>query len=288
MVCSVTLSIANQSVVVAGEKSFDLFRRIIGMGEFVVNEGILNDDALRIVFDKQLEDIEFEPYFSVEANDTIYSFGESNGCAVVTFEDSKRRVPRFRMEQISQNYFLATEAEDPNQVRMALWYALIFSFAKRNLFTIHASCVVFKDEAVLFLGKSGTGKSTHTKLWCDNFEGASLLNDDCPIIQIGERILVHGSPWSGKTHCYKKQCFPLKAVVKLKQAPENKMYQLDKQKAVAAIYRSFQPILVKNEVFADYVFDAMSEIISNVPVYHFDCLPNVEAAMLSKKMIFGE
>ena len=62
------------------------------------------------------------------------------------------------------------------------------------------------DEArgYLFLGHSGTGKSTHARQWLAAFDDAWLLNDDNPILRVMEdgEVRVYGSPWSGKTHFY--------------------------------------------------------------------------------------
>jgi len=288
MSVSVTLSIAGQNVIVSGDKSIKFLKKAAGLDVFAVVENKPGPDTVEIAFDQSPDDTPFKSYLSFEIFNERYCFGESDGKLKVSIEELTENRRIFRIEQVSQNRFVANQVADQEQLRIALWYSFFYFCAKRNLFSMHASCVVYKNEAVLFLGKSGTGKSTHTKLWCDNFEGATLLNDDGPIVQVGEKIIVHGSPWSGKTHCYKKLCFPLKAIVKLKQAPENKMFQLDRQKAVAALYPSFQPILTESDTLSDHVFNAMSDIILNVPVYHLDCLPDIEAAMLSRKVIFGE
>lgn len=288
MSVTVTLSIAGQDVVVSGGKTMELFDKTVGLNVFTVYENVPCHDHMEFLFDCLLDDTPFNPYLSFEVYNKRYCFGENDRKLIASIDELTGNRNKFRIEQVSPNRFVATEAADQDQLRAALWYSFFYFCAKRNLFSMHASCVVYKNEAVLFLGKSGTGKSTHTKLWCDNFKDAYLLNDDCPIVQVGGKIVVHGSPWSGKTHCYKKISFPLKALVKLKQAPENKMFQLDKQKAIAAIYPSFQPIVTESDTLSDYAFKAMSEIITDVPVYHLDCLPDIEAAKLSRKMIFGE
>ena len=67
--------------------------------------------------------------------------------------------------------------------------------------SVHASAVAHLDRAYLFMGKSGTGKSTHASLWLSCFQDSELLNDDNPIIRIQKQTAyVYGSPWSGKTH----------------------------------------------------------------------------------------
>ena len=63
------------------------------------------------------------------------------------------------------------------------------------------------------MGKSGTGKSTHSRLWLENVPGATLLNDDNPIVRLTlVGAIVYGSPWSGKTPCYKNESAPLAGV----------------------------------------------------------------------------
>lgn len=67
---------------------------------------------------------------------------------------------------------------------------------------MHASVVATETgKGYLFLGKSGTGKSTHTGLWLQQFSDCHLLNDDNPIVHVdslGKQATVFGSPWSGK------------------------------------------------------------------------------------------
>ena len=84
--------------------------------------------------------------------------------------------------------------------------------------------VIQAGNGYAFLGKSGTGKSTHSQLWLRYLEGYELLNDDHPIIRlVNDEVIIYGSPWSGKTPCYKNKQARLKAVVRLEQASENKI-----------------------------------------------------------------
>ena len=153
---------------------------------------------------------------------------------------------------------------------------------------VHSSVIVHKGGAVLFLGESGTGKSTHTRLWLKNIPDAHLLNDDSPILTIEEgRPWVYGSPWSGKTPCYVARRFPLKALVRLSQAPQNAMRRLSVPEAFAALQPSLPPALMQDERYADLLIDVVSDVISVAPAYHLSCLPDADAAQLSCKTIFG-
>ena len=68
--------------------------------------------------------------------------------------------------------------------RFAFWVGYGLMTLPYQTVAIHSSCIVYKDKAVLFLGESGTGKSTHTRLWREYIHGAVLLNDDSPMIRV--------------------------------------------------------------------------------------------------------
>ena len=75
--------------------------------------------------------------------------------------------------------------------------------------------------------RGNPGNCTHTRLWREHIPGAELLNDDSPIIRATDsEALVHGSPWSGKTPCYRNESCPIAAVVRLSQASHNRIRRL--------------------------------------------------------------
>ena len=154
---------------------------------------------------------------------------------------------------------------------------------------IHSSCIVYKDKAVLFLGESGTGKSTHTRLWRENITGAVLLNDDSPIIRVEDgKVWAYGSPWSGKTPCYKQERYELVGCVRLSQAPYNQIKKLSVLQAYGAIHPSCPPDFAYDSVLYDYVSGFISNLLSKVPFYHLACLPDDEAARLSCSTVIGK
>ena len=137
----------------------------------------------------------------------------------------------------------------------------------------------------LFLGKSGTGKSTHSQLWLQNIAGVELLNDDNPVIRIIEgKPWVYGSPWSGKTACYRNESVRVGAFVRLYQAPVNRIEQLSVVKGLAALTGS-SSLIRWDEQLGKYAFDTLAELLSEVPVFRLECLPDYEAALLSYKTV---
>lgn len=180
------------------------------------------------------------------------------------------------------------EEADPSLVRFGIWIMLGIVIAPLGAIAIHSSIVVKEHQGVLCLGESGTGKSTHTRLWRENIEGARLLNDDSPIIRmIDGKCIVYGSPWSGKTNCYVNKCVPVRALLRLSQAPHNKIRRLPALSAIGAILPSCPPAFAYDNALQDAICDTVSDIISCTPVYHLECLPDAAAAELSYSTIFS-
>ncbi len=172
--------------------------------------------------------------------------------------------------------------------RFAMWVGLGMMVAPYNTVAIHSSCIVYGDKAVLFLGESGTGKSTHTRLWRENIEGAFLLNDDSPFLRVENgKIWAYGSPWSGKTPCYKQERYELKGCVRLSQAPFNQIKKLSVLNAYAAIHPSCPPEFAYDNIFYDHISSFINSLLSSVSFYHLACLPDKEAALLSYNTIFN-
>lgn len=179
------------------------------------------------------------------------------------------------------------EEADPSLVRFGIWVMFGLIMAPLRAIAIHSSVIVKDDCGVLCLGESGTGKSTHTRLWRENIDGARLLNDDSPIIRVIDgKAIVYGSPWSGKTHCYVNKCVPVRALMRLSQAPHNKIYRLPALAAIGAILPSCPPAFAYDATLQDEICHTVSDIISSTPVYHLECLPDAAAAQLSYSTIF--
>ncbi len=176
----------------------------------------------------------------------------------------------------------------PRLVRFALWMAYGIMTAAGDTASLHSSCIVYQGKAVLFLGESGTGKSTHTSLWLKHIPGSRLLNDDSPMIRCeGGEVWAYGSPWSGKTPCYKPERYPLAACVRLSQAPHNAIRRLNILQALAALHPSAPPAFAYDASLYDGISHLLDRILSRVPVYHLACLPDCAAAELSCQTIFG-
>lgn len=184
---------------------------------------------------------------------------------------------------------VSRDVPDMSAVRFGLWFMTALATVGHDVTPVHSSAIVCNGRAVLFLGESGTGKSTHTRLWRENIAGAVLLNDDSPFIGfVDGRATAFGAPWSGKTPCYKQEHYPIAAIVRLSQAPHNAIRPLRSVHAIGALLPSLTPAFGYDDELQDRMLATLSKIISQVPVYHLECLPDAAAARLSYDTVFGK
>ena len=190
------------------------------------------------------------------------------------------REARLLMGSAAQDLRLQTFAL--NNALMVL-YALATAGFGTALF--HSAVVSYQGRGYMFLGKSGTGKSTHARLWLKHIEGSELMNDDNPVVRFYDDVdgmsgaVVYGSPWSGKTPCYRNVQAPVGGIVLLSQAPYNKIVRLRGVQAYAALVTSISGKRWDRSL-ADGLHATENSMAKTVPVWHLECLPDKAAARL--------
>ncbi len=115
-----------------------------------------------------------------------------------------------------------------------------------DAFLFHGSAIAVDETAYLFAAASGTGKSTHARLWREMLgERAVMVNDDKPLIRVrqdGEAV-VYGTPWDGKHRLSRNMSSPLKAICMLSRAEGNRIRRIGKREALPMlIQQTYRPI----------------------------------------------
>ena len=176
-------------------------------------------------------------------------------------------------------YLNGTLLEKWNGLNTGLNFCYVLSAACRNTVLTHASCVTYNGKAYLFLGKSGTGKSTHSRMWLNALDGVVLLNDDHPVIRVHDdgNVIAYGSPWSGKTRCYKNIQAPVGGMIRISRAPYNKARRLSNIESYASLMPTFSGISWEKNL-ADGRDRTIQGIIRSVPCWVMECLPDNDAA----------
>ena len=159
---------------------------------------------------------------------------------------------------------------------LMLAYAFAGSFCQTAL--IHASTILHRGVGYPFIAASGTGKSTHSSLWMRYIEDSQLLNDDNPIVRIvSGQPRIYGSPWSGKTPCYRNLSAPLGAVTRISRDSFNHIERLQPVQAFASLLPACSTMRWDGPVY-DNLCTLVTRLIETVPVYTMHCLPDEEAA----------
>ena len=181
----------------------------------------------------------------------------------------------------------------PAEAEFALNNSLMlqYAFATATLGTLemHASTVVNAGKAYLFLAKSGTGKSTHSRMWLRAIPGTHLMNDDNPVVRTfaDGRVIAYGTPWSGKTPCYRAESFPVGAFVRIERAGENRLQRLSVVESYASVYSSCSGFKA-DRAMGDGLHAAISAAVQGAPSFAMHCLPDEDAARVCYAGIAGE
>lgn len=180
-----------------------------------------------------------------------------------------------------------TESGQKINLNSALVLGVGLASATLKTLKVHASATELKGRALLFLGVSGTGKSTHSSLWRKYIPECTLLNDDEPFVRIlpsGE-IKVYGTPWSGKTPCYRAVSASVEAFVHLEQAPENELTRLNTLEAFQSLLMSVS-LMRSSGLNREEIFRSISDLLSsNIPVYKLRCRIDEEAVHLTRSLL---
>ena len=176
---------------------------------------------------------------------------------------------------------------------LAIYRKISERLLDENIILFHCSAIEMDGKAYLFTAPSGTGKSTHTKLWRAVFGNrVTMINDDKPLVSIpldssgvkmaGDVIRVYGTPYAGKDGLQTNISAPVEAIVILHQAMENSIERLDG--------RSAYPILLNQTYRRNDPAGMMKTMelvgqLANLPVYSLGCNISEEAVMTAYRGI---
>ena len=140
----------------------------------------------------------------------------------------------------------------------------------------HAACVDTEFGGILFSGPSGIGKSTQAELWC-RYRGARQINGDRPILSKGPNCwLAWGAPYAGSSRCYVNDYCRVTAIVMIQQAKQCSLQRLSPSQAFREVWKGL-PLYSWDHDFMDRASTLTMELISQVPVYLFECTPDENA-----------
>ncbi len=195
------------------------------------------------------------------------------------------------LAKVTEEEFLEEKASSPNFSdgyieNICLYRSICRQLPLFNRFLLHAAILGVDEKGYAFLGRSGTGKSTHTGLWLQYISNAKIVNGDKPIIEYcnGE-FIAYGTPWMGKERLGYNGKGVLKALCFLEQAKVN---EIERLKIEEVSTRLFNQLLMPTEFEAvSKTMDLADELIKRVPSYLLKCDISDEAFKTSFNCIVG-
>ncbi len=170
---------------------------------------------------------------------------------------------------------------DPFLERAAVQRAFAEALFGRDTLLLHGSCVAVDGAAYLFMARSGTGKSTHTRLWREAFgQRAIMVNDDKPFLQLREdAVYACGSPWSGKHGLDSNVRLPLRSICILTRGAENRIRPMAWEAALPMLlHESYRPL---DEEKASRMEAMVTNLAQRIPLWQMECTKDPQAAQIA-------
>lgn len=145
----------------------------------------------------------------------------------------------------------------------------------------HGSVIELDGKAYMFTAPSGTGKSTHTRMWREHFgDKVTMINDDKPLLKFKEDgIYAYGTPWDGKHHLSTNTSAKLAGICFLHQADKNEIRKIDPQEAVGLLMNQiYRP---RNAEGLIKTLDYADRLMADIPMYAMGCTISEEAAVMA-------
>lgn len=211
-----------------------------------------------------------EPDFTVETNQTDVDFERAKSAR----EDAAEGIP---IRQFTDGYLETLAVYRKIAERMPDYDTILF----------HGFCVAVDGVGYLFTAQSGTGKSTHTRLWRELLgERAVTVNDDKPMIRIsGSGATVCGTPWDGKHRLSTNIAVPLKALCLLERAEQNFIRPVTKGEAYPMLLQqAYRP---RKSAAMSKTLTLIDRLAASVSLWRLGCNTEIEAARVAYEAMRG-
>jgi len=170
---------------------------------------------------------------------------------------------------------------------LAVYRRIASLLLERDVLLFHGCVMACEGRAYLFTAPSGTGKTTHCRLWLDRFPGSHVLNGDKPLLRIEEeRVLACGTPWQGKERYGCNEILPLEAICFLERDTVNHI-------APVSFHDAFPALLAQTHRPAGgaamlKTLALLEKLGQRTRLYRLGCNMEPEAAELSFTTMHGD
>lgn len=217
------------------------------------------------------------PYFAQQAKD--YLGGEAPEFSIAVTQAD------IELERKNSDVPAAT---DEYLESLVIYRLLCEKLVEHDVILIHSAAIRVDGKAYLFTAPSGTGKSTHIKLWRKRFgKGVGIINGDKPLISVTkDEIRAWGTPWDGKEHWSKNISAPIAGICQLGRGEENEICAASPAEALSTLFtQTYRPT---TEAGMRKTMQLLLEVSQRVPFWKLKCNMSMEAAEVSYAAMKGE
>ncbi len=214
----------------------------------------------------------------------------ASGCVDFTIETTQTDIDAERAQSVRTDAAegrTATAYSDAYLETLAVYRKIAERMPDDGTVLFHGSAIAVDGAAYLFTAKSGTGKSTHTRLWREMLgERAVMINDDKPLLHITpDGATVYGTPWNGKHRLGVNGSAPLKAICLLGRGEQNRIVRIDPMTAYPMLLQqTYRPVSV---TALKETLTLLDMLMQTVAFYRLSCNMEPEAARVSYEAMKG-
>ena len=169
--------------------------------------------------------------------------------------------------------------KDEKNIDVLLLQLFYTHAVRRQMLQLHCATIDDGGRGILFLGPSGIGKTTQAERWAQ-YRGSAIINGDIGFVQRTDTgYTAWGTPWHGSSPYCLNASVPVKALVVLKQSPQNALRELTGFEKVREVSGSvFYPTWLEDGM--ELCTDTLNHLLSDLPVYRLDNRADEEAVRL--------
>ena len=190
-------------------------------------------------------------------------------------------------EEFEKEKALSPNFSDGYLENICIYRKICEQMPKWDRFLLHAAVLEYNGDCYAFLGKSGTGKSTHTGLWLKNLPSAKILNGDKPIISYKDgKFTVYGTPWMGKERFGYNGKGVLKCLCFLEQSKINEISLIEQTSVAERLF--IQLLLPRDFNMVARTLELADLLVKTLPSYLMKCDISYTAFKTSFEKLTGE
>lgn len=172
-----------------------------------------------------------------------------------------------------------------NEEISALYRKIADLLVEDDIVVFHSSAISVDGNGFLITARSGVGKSTHARNLKEYIgEEFKYINDDKPLIKVGDCITVFSTPWNGKERRGNDISAPLKAILFLNRGETNTYRKIDNKEEIYIKMLS-QIYLPKEKAKREKALKVADNLLKNVNFYEINVTKDIESAKMTYEEI---